>query len=192
MPLIPSPTLIFPILVMSSCGFNHGANALPTLNPVSSSCDSYNHANKNGHLDCRKQTPELESVRVGTTAIVADKIRFQTLSKKSQILNYDKLIKVTASLTQWIWVWEKYRRQWRTGKPGVLQSIGWQRIRRDFDWTTATVKSEASLRDLLVEDTQLTFPRCIFCLYHQAHLLFYYPWVLLLLPNLILHITLKT
>lgn len=44
------------------------------------------------------------SLRVGTTAIVADKIRFQTLSKKSQILNYDKLIKVTASLTQWIWV----------------------------------------------------------------------------------------
>lgn len=42
------------------------------------------------------------SLRVGTTAIVADKIRFQTLSKKSQILNYDKLIKVTASLTQWI------------------------------------------------------------------------------------------
>ena len=30
-----------------------------------------------------------------------------------------------ASLTQWAWVWAKSRRQW-SGKPGVLQSMGWQ------------------------------------------------------------------
>ena len=29
-----------------------------------------------------------------------------------------------ASLTQWTWVWASSRRRWRTGKPGVLQSIG--------------------------------------------------------------------
>ena len=29
-----------------------------------------------------------------------------------------------ASLTQWTWVWASSRRQWRTGKPGVLQSRG--------------------------------------------------------------------
>ena len=29
--------------------------------------------------------------------------------------------------TQWIWVWENSRRKWRTGKPGVLQSMGSQR-----------------------------------------------------------------
>ena len=39
-----------------------------------------------------------------------------------------------ASLTQWIWVWASSRRQWRTGKPGVLQSMGLQRIRHD--WVT--------------------------------------------------------
>ena len=29
-----------------------------------------------------------------------------------------------ASLTQWTWVWASSRRRWRTGKPGVLQSMG--------------------------------------------------------------------
>ena len=28
-----------------------------------------------------------------------------------------------ASLTQWTWVWANSRRQWRTGKPGMLQSM---------------------------------------------------------------------
>ena len=34
----------------------------------------------------------------------------------------------------WTWVWANSRRQWRTGKPGVLQSMGWQRVRQD--WVT--------------------------------------------------------
>ena len=29
------------------------------------------------------------------------------------------------SLTQWTWAWANSGRQWRTGKPGVLQSMGW-------------------------------------------------------------------
>ena len=29
-----------------------------------------------------------------------------------------------ASLTQWTWVWASSRRWWRTGKPGMLQSMG--------------------------------------------------------------------
>ena len=32
-----------------------------------------------------------------------------------------------ASLTQWTWVWARSKRQWRTGKPRVLQSMGSQR-----------------------------------------------------------------
>ena len=48
-----------------------------------------------------------------------------------------------ASLTQWTWVHANSRRQWRTGKPGVLRSMGSQRIRHDWvihwpsDWTTS-------------------------------------------------------
>ena len=37
-----------------------------------------------------------------------------------------------ASPTQWIWVWASSRSWWRTGKPGVLQSIGSQRVRYDL------------------------------------------------------------
>ena len=40
-----------------------------------------------------------------------------------------------ASLTQWPWVWASSRRWWRTGKPGVLQSMGSQSQTRLSDWT---------------------------------------------------------
>ena len=38
------------------------------------------------------------------------------------------------SSTWWTWVWASSRRWWRTGKPGMLLSMGSQRIRQD--WTT--------------------------------------------------------
>ena len=37
-----------------------------------------------------------------------------------------------ASPTQLTWVWVSSRRWWRTGKPGVLQSMGLQRVRHDL------------------------------------------------------------
>ena len=39
-----------------------------------------------------------------------------------------------ASLTQWTWVWSSYRRWWRTGRLGVLQSMGSQRV--GHNWVT--------------------------------------------------------
>ena len=39
-----------------------------------------------------------------------------------------------ASPTQWTWVWVNCRSWWRTGRPGVLQSMGSQRVR--YIWTT--------------------------------------------------------
>ena len=33
-----------------------------------------------------------------------------------------------ALLTHWTWVWANSRRQWRTGKPGMLPSMGLQRV----------------------------------------------------------------
>ena len=38
-----------------------------------------------------------------------------------------------ASPTQWTWVWASSRRWWRTGKPGMLQSTGSQRV--GCNWT---------------------------------------------------------
>ena len=35
-----------------------------------------------------------------------------------------------ASLTQWTWVWVGSGSWWRTGKPGILQSMGSQRVGR--------------------------------------------------------------
>ena len=39
-----------------------------------------------------------------------------------------------ATLTQWTWAWVTSRRQWRTGKLGVLPSTGAQRVWHD--WVT--------------------------------------------------------
>ena len=43
-----------------------------------------------------------------------------------------------ASPTQWTWVWVSSGSRWWTGKPGVLQSMGLQRVRRnltELNWT---------------------------------------------------------
>ena len=39
-----------------------------------------------------------------------------------------------ASLMQWTWSWANFRRWWGTRKPGVLQSMGLQRV--GHDWAT--------------------------------------------------------
>ena len=36
------------------------------------------------------------------------------------------------SPTQWIWVWARFGSWWWTGKPGMLQSMGLQRVRHDW------------------------------------------------------------
>ena len=50
-----------------------------------------------------------------------------------------------ASLTKWTWVWVNSRSWWWTGRPGVLQSIGSQRVRYDWaielNWTSSKEKS---------------------------------------------------
>ena len=54
-----------------------------------------------------------------------------------------------ASLTQWAWVWASSWTWWRTKKPGVLQSMGSQRV--GHDWVTeqqqAQIRASVSLED---------------------------------------------
>ena len=38
-----------------------------------------------------------------------------------------------ASLTRWTWVWVNSGSWWWTGRPGVLQSMGSQRVRHDWE-----------------------------------------------------------
>ena len=44
-----------------------------------------------------------------------------------------------ASLMRWTWVWVSFRSWWWTGRPGVLQSMGSQRVGHDWanelNWT---------------------------------------------------------
>ena len=50
-----------------------------------------------------------------------------------------------ASLTQWTWVWVNSGSWWWTGRPGMLQSMGLQRVRHDWatelNWTDTFVKT---------------------------------------------------
>ena len=52
-----------------------------------------------------------------------------------------------ASPTQRTWVWASSRRWWRTGKPGVLQSMGSQRVKHN--WATEQDKTMAESKEEL-------------------------------------------
>ena len=66
-----------------------------------------------------------------------------------------------ASLTQWTWVWVNSRSWWWTGRSGVLQSMGSQRVRHDgateLNWSlwlcgsqqTVKIFQEMGMPDLL-------------------------------------------
>ena len=52
-----------------------------------------------------------------------------------------------ASPTRWIWVWASSGSWWWTGKPGVLQSMGSQRVRHH--WATELMLTYSGEVDLL-------------------------------------------
>ena len=51
-----------------------------------------------------------------------------------------------ASPTQWTWVWVNSRSWWWTGRPGVLQSMGSQRV--GHDWVTELNWTSCKLNEL--------------------------------------------
>ena len=62
-----------------------------------------------------------------------------------------------ASLTQWTWTWASSGRRWRTGKPGVLQAIGSQRV--GYDWVTEQQHSHSLfLTDTFDQDPCVLLP----------------------------------
>ena len=52
-----------------------------------------------------------------------------------------------ASATRWIWVWASSWSWWWTGKPGVLQSIGSQRV--GHDWAAELNWNSEQFKDIL-------------------------------------------
>ena len=66
-----------------------------------------------------------------------------------------------ASPIRWTWVWANSGRCWRTGKPGILQSMGLQRV--GFNWATEW-QLFSICRSLLLGSVSLPFssPMCAF------------------------------
>ena len=58
----------------------------------------------------------------------------------------------TASPTQWTWIWVDARSWWWAGRPGVLQSMGSQRVRHD--WATELNWTEGFSWGLLINHSQ--------------------------------------
>ena len=68
-----------------------------------------------------------------------------------------------ASLTRWTWVWVNSRRWWWTGRPGVLQFMGLQRVGHDWAtelnwlmWTELPLQDAAFLWLVIVFDKHST------------------------------------
>ena len=57
-----------------------------------------------------------------------------------------------ASLTRWTWVWVGSRSWWWTGKPGMLQSLGSQRVRHDWETELNWRKLNHWIGDHTVDD----------------------------------------
>ena len=58
-----------------------------------------------------------------------------------------------ASLTQWTWVWVDSESWWWTGRPGVLQFMGSQRVRHD--WATTELIKKWLLSDTVLVSVSL-------------------------------------
>jgi len=52
-----------------------------------------------------------------------------------------------ASLAQWTWIWANSEREWRTEEPGVLQSMGSQRVNTTERLSIAHVQEKPSLTE---------------------------------------------
>ena len=76
-----------------------------------------------------------------------------------------------ASLTWWTWIWASFRCWWWTGKPGVLQSIGWQRVEHncaaELNWSTIEKRNN-----------QEQFEQC--CCLFTAEVVIWSEWALFL------------
>ena len=67
-----------------------------------------------------------------------------------------------ASLTRWTWVWVNSRSWWWTGRPGVLQFTGSQRVGHNWatelNWINNTTDSFLVILDWLGQNTWLLWP----------------------------------
>ena len=65
-----------------------------------------------------------------------------------------------ASLTQWTCIWVNSERWWWTGRPGMLDSTGLQRVRRH--WVTELIWTDRLYKDWIYRDKTLIFKNILF------------------------------
>ena len=77
-----------------------------------------------------------------------------------------------ASWTQWTWVWANSGREWRTGKPGVLQSPGSQ-----SQTQLATEQSMTNNANSLDSSQHTAWDKDVASMQKSQPLIFSYPWL---------------
>ena len=82
-----------------------------------------------------------------------------------------------ASLTLWTWVWISSRNWWWIGKPGVMQSMGSQRVRHDWvielNWTDSCLENSPdreALQAIVYRVAELDTTEMTLCVYMQDFL----------------------
>ena len=81
-----------------------------------------------------------------------------------------------ASSTQWTWVWANSGRELKTGKPGVLQFMGSQRVRHDL----ANEKQQQARKVfLLLLVSCLSFPvlSCLLCIQRGEWMIYHWSFI---------------
>ena len=98
-----------------------------------------------GRTDAEAETPILWPPDAKSWLIWKDPDAGKDLRQKQKGMTEDEM-------TQWTWVWVNSRSWWWTGRPGVLQSVGSQRVEHDWvtelNWTELTESDLVFLRSL--------------------------------------------
>ena len=84
-----------------------------------------------GKTDAEAETPILWPPDVKNWLIRKDPDAGRDWRQEEKRTTEDEMV----SPTQWTWVWASFRSWWWTGKPGMLQFLGSQRV--GHDWATA-------------------------------------------------------
>ena len=89
-----------------------------------------------GRNDAKVETPVLWPPHAKSWLIGKDSDAGRDWGQEEKGTTEDEMM---ASLTQWTWVWVNSGRWWWTGRPGMLQLMGLQRVRHDWatelNWT---------------------------------------------------------
>ena len=77
-----------------------------------------------------------------------------------------------ASLTQWIWVWVNSGSWWWIGRPGMLQSLGSQRVGHDWvtdlNWTDIDVTLNISISKSMQSLSKIIIAYVSYCIFVQS------------------------